>query len=50
MESQAQNPEFRIKPENFHPCISGSTVFAKTNIIFRERHAIFLLIITCDTP
>ena len=21
MESQPQNPEFRINPENFHPCI-----------------------------
>ena len=20
MESQARNPEFRINPENFHPC------------------------------
>ena len=23
MESQPQNPEFRINPENFHPCING---------------------------
>ena len=22
MESQPQNPEFRINPENFHPCIT----------------------------
>ena len=22
MESQPQNPEFRINPDNFHPCIS----------------------------
>ena len=22
MESQPHNPEFRINPENFHPCIS----------------------------
>ena len=21
MESKSQNPEFRINPENFHPCI-----------------------------
>ena len=21
MESQPQNPEFRINPENFHPCL-----------------------------
>ena len=30
MESQPQNPEFRINPKNFHPCISspvGSTLF-----------------------
>ena len=24
MESQSQNPEFRIDPENFHPCICFS--------------------------
>ena len=23
MESQPQNPEFRINPENFHPCQSS---------------------------
>ena len=23
MESQPQNPEFRINPENFHPCKHG---------------------------
>ena len=23
MESQPQNPEFRINPENFHPCLYG---------------------------
>ena len=23
MESQPQNPEFRINPENLHPCIFG---------------------------
>ena len=22
MESQPQNPEFRINPKNFHPCVS----------------------------
>ena len=27
MESQPQNPEFRINPENFHPCISDSLAF-----------------------
>ena len=25
MESQPKNPEFRINPENFHPCIHGPT-------------------------
>ena len=24
MESQPQNPEFRIHPENFHPCLNYS--------------------------
>ena len=23
LESQPQNPEFRINPENFHPCLSS---------------------------
>ena len=23
MESQPQDPEFRIHPENFHPCLQG---------------------------
>ena len=27
MESQPQNPEFRINPENFHPCISWIFLF-----------------------
>ena len=26
MESQPQNPEFRINPENFHPCIQKTVV------------------------
>ena len=26
MESQPQNPEFRINPENFHPWAEGMTV------------------------
>ena len=28
MESQPQNPEFRINPENFHPCLLK--VYSKT--------------------
>ena len=27
MESQPQNPEFRINPENFHPCDVFQTLF-----------------------
>ena len=27
MESQPQNPEFRINPENFHPCQCKATEF-----------------------
>ena len=26
MESQPQNPEYRINPENFHPCIAISNI------------------------
>ena len=29
MESQPQNPEFRINPENFHPC--SYYIFQKAN-------------------
>ena len=28
MESQPQNPELRINPDNFHPCISKVILFA----------------------
>ena len=30
MESQPQNPEFRINPENFHPCVSSMVTVNKT--------------------
>ena len=30
MESQPQNPEFRINPENFHPYISSMVTVCKT--------------------
>ena len=33
MESQSQNPEFRIDPENFHPC--------QSEIDNNNRHCIF---------
>ena len=26
MESQPQNPEFKINPENFHPCVYYPTI------------------------
>ena len=31
MESQPQNPEFRINPENFHPCVQY--LFRDTNVL-----------------
>ena len=32
MESQPQNPEFRINPENFYPCIFFSQIMKKVNL------------------
>ena len=29
MESQPQNPEFRISPENFHPCAPQALMYAQ---------------------
>ena len=34
MESQSQNPEFRINPENFHPSIVERQTFVKSKIVF----------------
>ena len=34
MESQPQNPEFRINPENFHPCCVQ--LFKKNSILSFE--------------
>ena len=34
MESQPQNPEFRINPENVHPCIQ-KTVFPYSYVSFQ---------------
>ena len=31
MESHPQNPEFRINPENFHPC--GIMIFNTTSLV-----------------
>ena len=33
MESQPQNPEFRINPENFHPCAKAAFFHNLTNKI-----------------
>ena len=33
MESQPQNPEFRINPANFHPCLSTNQLTLVTNCI-----------------
>ena len=30
MESQPQNPEFRINPENFHPCVLSGLIWVQT--------------------
>ena len=32
MESQPQNPEFRINPENFHPCYQQMTKVATSKV------------------
>ena len=45
MESQTQNPEFRINPENFHPCAFG----VRALIIFMLNLARGLLIRHCRT-
>ena len=33
MESQPQNPEFRMNPENFHPC---SSQFSRQHSYFKQ--------------
>ena len=37
MESQPQNPEFRINPENFHPCKNDRNQVTETIIENREH-------------
>ena len=34
MESQPQNSEFRINPENFHPCKCGDPLCLRLRVIF----------------
>ena len=43
MESQPQNPEFRINPENFHPCNENQHNIINNN---QPTHEI-LVLITC---
>ena len=39
MESQPQNPEFRNKPENFHPCVCCTCSKARQNNFSMEANA-----------
>ena len=41
MESQPQNPEFRINPDNFHPCcnVTHSSSCTRThNLVYIQLH------------
>ena len=43
MESQPQNPEFRINPENFHPCIYFMSIdLSIGNISSYQSHRYYL--------
>ena len=37
MESQPQNPEFRINPENFYPCVSLSKTLSQCLVPVHPR-------------
>ena len=37
MESQPQNPEFRIHPKNFHPCKFHASIMVVLEIKFDDR-------------
>ena len=43
MESQPQNPEFRINPETFHPCSTVQSLF-NTPHYNRSGHNTFMLL------
>ena len=44
MESRPQNPEFRINPENFHPCnIIESLTLTISHINVPRRQKIYLM-------
>ena len=40
MESQPQNPVFRINPENFHPCVVGNHKNHLNEAILMITHSI----------
>ena len=42
MESQPQNPEFKINPENFHPC------FIDKNDLRYKKYNFYMEITSCD--
>ena len=46
MEGQPQNPEFRINPENFHPCTDCAEVFQRIMSMFVNAHTEFFF--SCD--
>ena len=45
MESQPQNPEFRIHPENFHPCYHNSLDIGKQCTRFSHK-----ILQNCNLP
>ena len=46
MESQSQNAEFRINPENFHPCIHLAKE-KKFSFSFNSFHAGYFCMLYC---
>ena len=42
MESQPQNPEFRINPKNFHPCDHIQSQCFLLKFCYRSNHIFFL--------
>ena len=47
MESQPQNPEFRINPENFHPCFMSHVSTSRNPCI--NKATLVLLMQRCGT-
>ena len=49
MESPPQNPEFRITPENFHPCITNVIpISEKKNVMIHSDQSVHNLLIGSD--